>query len=86
MSLSLTWQGREITHPALRFLAALALGVGMILLVTALALMVVVIVFTIPIWLPLDFLLRKLGRRGFIIANGDGTFSVKLSPGGFSHA
>lgn len=41
-----------------------------------------VIVATAPVWLPLDFVLRRIGRRGFIVVT-DAAVEVQLGPGAF---
>lgn len=50
--------------------------------------LIVVAVFAIalillPVWLPANFLLKKMGRRGFIIKNRDGSFEIDLNVSGF---
>ncbi|ABD58300.1 gp84 [Mycobacterium phage Llij] len=40
------------------------------------------IVATAPVWFPLDFALRRMGRRGFVVVT-DKAVEVQLGPGAF---
>jgi len=75
---SITWNGREIHNPALRVLAALWAVTGGILAVAGVTIMVGVMMVTFPIWLPVDWLLKHYGRRGFAVREAD-KFSLEFT-------
>jgi hypothetical protein len=74
----LTWRGREITHPILRLL------VGSAAIFLAL-LAVVLVVVTLPMTLPLDRILKRFGRRGFLLDSTSGV-SYEVTLGAFKRA
>lgn len=72
--MSVKWRDREVRGPLAR------------VLITAWCVLwafitIMLIISMIPIWLPLDWLLRRLGRRGFIIE--DRGLVIELAPNGF---
>lgn len=55
-----------------------------LLAVTMLMIVTLCLLATLPIWLPLHFILRACGRTGFILTDEDGQhFSVVIGPAGF---
>ncbi|TAK89171.1 hypothetical protein EPO04_03670 [Patescibacteria group bacterium] len=68
--LSVERKGTEVTSPFRRMLAAVIaavmLCVGTFMFILALALAIILA----PIWVPLHFVLRSFGRRGFWVTEG----------------
>ncbi len=93
MSLYAKWKGKEVRNPLLRMILGLFgvclgfWGVCLGLAAVALAFVAVaVIIVTVPLWLPIHFILRWSGRKGFIINHPDGKYSVIISNEGFHKA
>jgi hypothetical protein len=82
---SIKWNGQEVTDPALRsIVATFAICLGLLAIPLALAGMVLAIIL-LPITLPLDLLLKRLGRRGFI-TNDNGQLSYAIGHNAFRRA
>ncbi|MDB5164362.1 MAG: hypothetical protein JWS12_980 [Candidatus Saccharibacteria bacterium] len=82
-SFHVKFKGKEVQNPILRTLlgllgAALAL-IGAVLAMAAVALSVVLL----PVIVPVHYLLRWRGRKGFLIKEPDGRISIDLSFAGF---
>lgn len=72
-----TWNGREVTNPVLR-------GFSYACAWTAVASVLATLMVTWPLWLSLDFVLRRIGKRGFVVFAGDGRhFSLSFTGDAF---
>lgn len=83
---SIKWNGAEVHNPLLTALLKLgmALGVGFVFLVVILMILLTMLVLAIviPLSVPLHFLLKLLGRRGFVVSEDD-SFSYEVTREGF---
>ena len=70
MDSTLKWHEQEVTHPLVKVL------VPLILIALALA--------TLPVALPLHVILRRAGRRGFMVWTSSNEFTWDLSPQAFA--
>lgn len=80
--MNVTWNDKEIANPVLRVLVALLAGVGAVLGAALVVLVVGALLATCPAWIPLDLLLKHLGRRGFIVSE-DGAVSAQFTAAAF---
>lgn len=69
--MNVTWNDKEIANPVLR-----VLGAALVVLVVG------ALLATCPAWIPLDLLLKHLGRRGFIVSE-DGAVSAQFTAAAF---
>lgn len=76
---SVTWNGREVQNPILRFIVAtVAICFGLLGVLFAL-LVVALLIVLLPITIPLHFLLRACNRKGFFRNDqGKATYSVDV--------
>ena len=76
---------REIRNPIAKVVIGVPLiAFGMVMLVVGMIVLAVVIVVGAPLWVPLHFVLRAFGRRGFVTTH-DG-LKINLSHEGFYRA
>jgi uncharacterized BrkB/YihY/UPF0761 family membrane protein len=74
--LRVTWRGKDVVNPAARwFVVAFSVlfMMALVLVLTALS----------PLLVILQFILRALGRRGFVLYYPDGTYKVDVSTSAF---
>lgn len=70
-------RGKEVTNPVVKTLAAVVLvpvaagaaAIGALVAFIAPALFGLALVVSIPVWVPLHFILKALGRKGFVEYN-----------------
>lgn len=77
------WNDKEVTSPLGRFLVALIMIVALVVLIPIIILMIVALVILTPILIPLHFILRAVGRRGFATRKPNGAFSIKVDADAF---
>ncbi len=75
---------KDIDSPFLQFLLTLFAATVLTFVLCMFVVAVMVAIVLLPIWLPLDYVLKHYGRKGFIIHHDDGKISIKLGPEGFT--
>lgn len=66
---SIVWNGKEVIHPVQRSLVIVWAS-------TILTVVLVTMFITVPIWWPLNLVLKAYGRKGFIHYHEDGNFDL----------
>jgi hypothetical protein len=81
---SIKWRGREVEHPVLRALVATW---AVLMVILGLILIALTFLVFIPLSIPVHFLLKLCGRRGFVKWDATHTnFSYEIGRDGFRRA